>query len=165
MRIYDMAVVAQAHDMCADMNDMNVLSNDWRQAQHSARVAYGLLECGAVEALLSWLQVASGGVGAEQVAVRVHAIEALKALEGDPTIGADVTARLSNSTLWSDAKGQRHDLFLAATGGRDLLLTGPWVHAPAHSVSHQPADDEAHHPPADTASPSPQPRGLPRGTL
>lgn len=160
MRVCDMVVVAQANDLCVDMC-ADMLSNDCRQAQHSARVAYGLLECGAVEALLSWLQVASGGVGAEQVAVRVHAIEALKALEGDPTIGADVTARLSNSEIWSDAKGQRHDLFLATTGGRDLLLTGPCVHA----VSHQSLADEAHHPPADTASPSPQPRGLPRGTL
>lgn len=97
-------------------------------AQHHApRVGFSLIECGTIEALLSLLsqgaslaQEIPGGAGA-----RVHAIEALKALEDDAEAGREASERLAGSAVWSSCKGQRHDLFLTMerSGGATALLT------------------------------------------
>lgn len=94
-------------------------------AQHHApRVGFALIECGAIEALLSLLsqgaslaQEIPGGAGA-----RVHAIETLKYLEDDAEAGREAGARLHGSTVWESCKGQRHDLFLTMSQSASTLL-------------------------------------------
>lgn len=69
---------------------------------------------GLVEQLLNLL-----GKPSTSATTKAHAVQALKAMAADMASGDQVNNLLGQSTIWSDYKDQKHDLFMApaATAG------------------------------------------------
>jgi len=81
------------------------------------------LECKLVPFLLNLLQ--DGLHDVEHVsAVKAQIVGALKAMANDISLGPQINAVLSESTVWNAYKDQRHDLFLTSTTTKGYL-TGP----------------------------------------
>lgn len=71
---------------------------------------------GLVERLLTLL-----GRPSTSATTKAHAVQVLKAMAADPASGEQVTTVLGQSTVWSDYKDQKHDLFMAPPSAAGYL--------------------------------------------
>lgn len=69
------------------------------------------IDCGMVQFLLKLLDSSS----VQSMGTKAVIVQVLKVMQCNPVHGADINALLDSSSVWSEFKDQRHDLFITNT--------------------------------------------------